>query len=80
MRRRATGSGSRWANYQFWTFDLEGRRVVNRGSVPGPAADALLASTNGELLYVYNAGTTIDLYDADTFVSAHGRDGRRHHD
>jgi hypothetical protein len=29
---------------------------------------SLKTSTNGKVLYIYNAGETIDLYDADTFA------------
>lgn len=52
--------------YEFWTFDLEGRRVESRVEFPGRPRMAMVPSSNGELLYIYNAGNTIDVYDADT--------------
>jgi hypothetical protein len=54
-------------NYEFWTFDLEGRRVENRQRFAGRPRMSLEVSSNGELLYIYNAGATIDVYDADSY-------------
>ena len=54
-------------NYEFWTFDLEGRRVENRERFAGRPRMGLEVSSNGELLYIYNAGATIDVYDADSY-------------
>ena len=54
-------------NYEFWTFDLQGRRVENRQRFAGRPRMGLEVSSNGELLYIYNAGATIDVYDADTY-------------
>ena len=54
-------------NYEFWTFDLEGRRVESRQRFPGRPRMSLEISSNGELLYIYNAGSTIDVYDADSY-------------
>ncbi len=53
--------------YEFWTFDLEGRRVADRQPFEGRPRMGLLSSTNGEYLYVLNAGNTIDVYRADTY-------------
>lgn len=65
--RRAYGVHSEVGNWQFWTFDMEARRVVQREQFRGRPRMRLLASSNGEQLYIYNAGHTIDIYDADTF-------------
>jgi len=54
-------------NYEFWTFDVEGRRVASRERFPGRPRMGLEVSSNGELLYIYNAGSTIDVYDAETY-------------
>ena len=54
-------------NYEFWTFDLDGRRVENRQRFAGRPRMGLEVSSNGELLYIYNAGATIDVYDADSY-------------
>ena len=64
--RKAYGLRSEIGLYEFWTFDLEGRRVESRVEFPGRPRMALQPSSNGELLYIYNAGNTIDVYDADT--------------
>ena len=65
--RKAYGLVQQIGNYEFWTFDLEGRRVENRQRFAGRPRMSLEISSNGELLYVYNAGSTIDVYDADSY-------------
>ena len=62
--KKAYGLVQEIGNYEFWTFDLEGRRVESRHRFPGRPRMALEVSSNGKLLYVYNAGATIDVYDA----------------
>ena len=64
--RKGYGLRSEIGFYEFWTFDLEGRRVESRVEFPGRPRMSLLPSSNGELLYIYTAGNTIDVYDADT--------------
>jgi hypothetical protein len=53
-------------DYEFWTFDLEGHRVVSRTPFRGRPRMALRVSSNGNILYIYQAGNTIDLYDTAT--------------
>ena len=53
--------------YEFWTFDLENRRVLQRQEFAGRPRMGLVVSTNGELLYVHVAGHTIDVYDANSY-------------
>ncbi len=65
--RKGYGLVQRIGNYEFWTFDLEGRRVESRQRFAGRPRMSLEVSSNGELLYIYNAGATIDVYDADTY-------------
>lgn len=65
-RQRAYGLRQQVGNYQFWTFDLEGRRVVQRQEFEGRPRMGLTVSTNGSQLYVHTAGPTIDVYDAAT--------------
>ena len=64
---KAYGLVQRIGNYEFWTFDLEGRRVESRQRFAGRPRMGLDISSNGEFLYIYNAGSTIDLYDADSY-------------
>jgi hypothetical protein len=66
-RRRAYGLKQQVGDYQMWTFDLERRRVTSKVSFDGRPRMSLMPSTNGELLYVYNAGATFDVHDAETF-------------
>lgn len=65
-RRRAYGMRQQVGNYQFWTFDLENRRVGQRVEFEGRPRMGLTVSTNGTQLYVHTAGATIDVYDAQT--------------
>ena len=66
-RKRAYGIRREIGNYQFWTFDLESRRVVRKVEFKGRPRMGLSASSNGKLLYVHTAGPTIDLYDTENF-------------
>ncbi|MBW3535583.1 MAG: hypothetical protein KY453_10275, partial [Gemmatimonadetes bacterium] len=65
--RRAYGVESEVGNWRFWTFDLDERRVVRREPFQGRPRMRLVTSSNGEQLYIYNAGHTIDVYDVDTY-------------
>jgi hypothetical protein len=69
-RSRAYGLRQQVGNYEFWVFDLEGRRVANRVKFDGRPRMGLTPSSNGRYLYIHTAGTTIDLYDAQTFKLA----------
>ena len=53
--------------YEFWTFDLENRRVIQRQEFAGRPRMGMAVSTNGELLYIHTAGHTIDVHDADSY-------------
>jgi hypothetical protein len=66
-RRRAYGLRQQVGNYEFWTFDLEGRRVAQRTQFAGRPRMGLTPSSNGRQLYIHTAGPTIDVYDAQTF-------------
>ena len=66
-RQKAYGLLEQIGHYEFWTFDLTGRRLENRQVIDGRPRMRLRPSTNGQLLYVYLAGNTIDLYEAATY-------------
>jgi hypothetical protein len=66
-RKRAYGLESAVGRYQFWTIDLEQRRVIQRAEFDGRPRMSLKTSSNGRILYIYNAGNTIDFYDAATY-------------
>ena len=66
-KKRAYGIHSEVGNYQFWTFDLENRRVLGKTEFKGRPRMGFSVSSNGELLYIHTAGSTIDVYEAGTF-------------
>ena len=66
-RQKAYGLLSQIGHYEFWTFDLAGRRLENRQVFDGRPRMRVTPSTNGQLLYIYAAGDTIDLYEAATY-------------
>jgi hypothetical protein len=53
--------------YEFWKFDLEHHHLASRVEFKGRPRMGLKTSSNGKVLYIYVAGNTIDLYDADTY-------------
>jgi DNA-binding beta-propeller fold protein YncE len=66
-RRRAYGLASEIGRYEFWTFDLANRRITSRVEFEGRPRMSMKTSSNGELLYIFTAGNTIDVYDAATY-------------
>jgi hypothetical protein len=65
-RKRAYGLSQNIGEYEFWTFDLENRRVLSRTPFQGRPRMSLRTSSSGAIVYIYQAGNTIDLYDAAT--------------
>lgn len=53
--------------YEFWAFDVAQRKLLNRTPFEGRPRMALRVSSNGKLLYIYQAGATIDVYDAASY-------------
>ena len=66
-RNRAYGIHNEIGNYEFWSFDLEGRRVETKVPFRGRPRMGLMVSSNGSQLYIGVAGSTIDRYDARTY-------------
>lgn len=66
-RKKAYGLMQQIGRYEFWTFDLENFRVLNRAEFRGRPRMAIKTSTNGKILYIFQAGNTIDLYEAATY-------------
>jgi hypothetical protein len=66
-RKKGYGLKQQVGTYEFWVFDLEARRVAQRVPFRGRPRMRLIPSTNGRLLYLAGAGSTIDVYDAATF-------------
>ena len=66
-RKTAYGLYDDIGRYEFWKFDLEHHRLATRVEFKGRPRMGLKTSSNGKVLYIYVAGNTIDLYDADTY-------------
>jgi hypothetical protein len=66
-RRKAYGLLQDIGRFEFWTFDLVGRKVQSRTEFAGRPRMDLSVSSNGRILYVWQAGNTIDLYDASSY-------------
>jgi len=66
-RKTAYGLYDDIGRYEFWKFDLEHRRLAGRVEFKGRPRMGLKTSSNGKILYIFVAGNTIDLYDADTY-------------
>ena len=67
-RKRAYGLLQEIGHYEFWTFDLEHHKLGAKTEFAGRPRMALRTSSNGKVLYIYQAGNTIDLYDASTYT------------
>lgn len=66
-RKRAYGLLQQIGRYEFWSFDLEKKKLLDRTAFTGRPRMALRVSSNGRLLYVFQAGATIDVYDASNY-------------
>ncbi|HUF49477.1 MAG TPA: hypothetical protein VMN60_01505 [Longimicrobiales bacterium] len=66
-RRRAYGLRQEVGNWEFWTYDLEARRVTGRIPFAGRPRMQLTPSSNGRYVYLHGAGSTIDVRDPQTF-------------
>jgi hypothetical protein len=66
-RKVAYGLFQDIGRFEFWKFDLQGRKLAGRTEFKGRPRMSLKTSSNGKVLYIYNAGETIDLWDADTY-------------
>jgi len=53
--------------YEFWTLDLAAKRLQNRVPFDARPRMALRSSSNGQMVYIFEAGNTIDLYQAAGF-------------
>jgi hypothetical protein len=53
--------------YEFWTLDLAGKRLQSRVKFDSRPRIAFRSSSNGKIIYIFEAGNTIDLYQAAGF-------------
>ena len=54
-------------HHELWTIDIQARRLQSRLEFVGRPRAAIRTSSNGKLIYVHEAGNTIDLYQAAGF-------------
>ena len=66
-RKRGYGLLQQIGRYEFWAFDLEQKKLLNRTEFAGRPRMALRVSSNGKLLYIFQAGATIDVYEAASY-------------
>ncbi|HYU79992.1 MAG TPA: hypothetical protein VEK56_13465 [Vicinamibacterales bacterium] len=66
-RKRGYGLLQQIGRYEFWAFDLEKKKLLSRTEFAGRPRMALRVSSNGKLLYIFQAGATIDVYEAATY-------------
>jgi hypothetical protein len=66
-RKRAWGLMQQIGRYEFWAFDVTQKKLISRTPFEGRPRMALRVSSNGKLLYVFQAGATIDVYDAASY-------------
>ncbi len=64
---KAYGLYSEIGRYEFWEFDLDGRRLAGRHPFAGRPRMGIQVSADGEEIFVHVAGNTIDVYDTGTF-------------
>jgi hypothetical protein len=66
-RKLAFGLFSEVGRYEFWKFDLVNKQFGGRTEFKGRPRMSLKSSSSGQVLYIYNAGNTIDLYDSASY-------------
>ena len=53
--------------YELWTVDLAGKHLQSRVQFDARPRMAIRTSSNGKIIYIFEAGNTIDLYEAAGF-------------
>lgn len=52
---------------EVWIVDMAAKRLQGKSTFKGRPRMAIRCSSSGQIVYIYEAGNTIDLYDADGF-------------
>lgn len=52
---------------EFWTFDINSKRLVKTQEFDGRSRFEFSLSSDGKLVYIYGAGNTVEMYDAATY-------------
>ncbi|HEX6942238.1 MAG TPA: hypothetical protein VF128_04885 [Gemmatimonadaceae bacterium] len=66
-RKRAYGLVQQVGNWQYWTFDLENKSVLGKIEFKGRPRMQITAGTDGKVIYLHGAGSTLDIRDVNTF-------------
>jgi hypothetical protein len=66
-RKRAYGLFRDIGEYELWSFDMENYRLLSRTPFRGRPRMAMRVNSAGTMIYIYQAGNTIDLYDTASF-------------
>jgi hypothetical protein len=66
-RKRAYGLVQQVGNWQYWIFDLENKRIVNKVEFNGRPRMSLTAATDPRYVYLHGPGSTVEIRDANTF-------------
>lgn len=66
-RKRAYGLVQQVGNWQFWTFDLENKRVLGKIEFKGRPRMSITPSTDGKFIYLHGPGSTVEIRDVNTF-------------
>ena len=66
-RKRAYGLVQQVGNWQYWTFDLENKRVLGKVEFQGRPRMSITAGTDGKVIYLHGAGSTVEVRDIVTF-------------
>jgi WD40 repeat protein len=54
---------------EWWVWDIDSQKVTRRAPVPARVSFRLGMSSDGKMLYLYGAGSTIEFFDASTLQS-----------
>ena len=52
---------------EFWTFDINSKRLVKTQEFDGRSRFDFSLSSDGKLVYIFGAGNTVEMYDAATY-------------
>ncbi|MCI0662229.1 MAG: hypothetical protein L0220_14260, partial [Acidobacteria bacterium] len=52
---------------EFWVFDIPSRKLIKKHEFESRSRFSFALSGDGKQLYIYSAGPTIEIYDAETF-------------
>jgi DNA-binding beta-propeller fold protein YncE len=61
------GSSEPTRRTEFWVFDIAARKLTKKHEFESRSRFSFTVSSDGKQLYIYGAGPTIEVYDAETF-------------